>query len=110
MLLWVLVAGVFISMQPLAFVGLIGLLTLLATREFGMMLRGGSVPHFPGFSFLLTIVYCGTLYVGLLREPLFLQDLELLTVVVLVLGMNEVVTAAKSRSRIGPVCQPRTSA
>ena len=57
--LWGLVAGVFVSMQPWAYLGLIALLTLVATREYFAMLRAADVKCFPRFGFLVALAYCG---------------------------------------------------
>lgn len=60
--LWVLVTGVFLSQRSWAFLGLIGLLTVIATIEYFRMLRAADVRCFPRFGLMLSVVYCVALY------------------------------------------------
>ena len=63
--LWALVTGVFLSQRSWAFLGLIGLLTVIATIEYFRMLRSADVRCFPRFGLMLSVAYCAALY-GLL--------------------------------------------
>jgi phosphatidate cytidylyltransferase len=60
--LWALVCAVFASRSSWAFLGLIGVLTVIATLEYFRMLRSAGVGCFPRFGLLLTVVYCAVLY------------------------------------------------
>lgn len=65
--LWVLVTGVFVSRWSWAYLGLVGVLTLIATVEYFRLLRAAEVRCFPRFGILLAAGYCGALYVPLLQ-------------------------------------------
>jgi len=65
--LWIVVAATFLSMKSWAYLGLVGVLTLLATREYFQMMRAGRVVCFPRLGILLAAGYCGALYGGLMR-------------------------------------------
>jgi len=65
--LWAVVTAAFASRMPWAYVGLVGLLVVLATVEYSRMLRDGRVKGFPVFSIGLAVVYSALLY-GLLIE------------------------------------------
>jgi phosphatidate cytidylyltransferase len=67
LLLWGLVAAAFASMKAWAYLGLIGVLTVIATLEYFRMLRAGGVKCFPRFGMLVALGYCAALYVPLLR-------------------------------------------
>jgi phosphatidate cytidylyltransferase len=60
--LWALVCAVFVSHFSWAFLGLIGLLTVIATIEYFHMLRAAEVRCFPRFGLCLTVAYCAALY------------------------------------------------
>jgi phosphatidate cytidylyltransferase len=60
--LWGLVCAVFTSHLSWAFLGLIGLLTVIATIEYFRMLRVADVRCFPRFGLSLTVAYCAALY------------------------------------------------
>lgn len=60
--LWVLVTAIFLSSRSLGFLGLVGVLTLLATHEYFKMLKTAGVQCFPRFGMLLATVYSGGLY------------------------------------------------
>ncbi|RPJ35319.1 MAG: CDP-archaeol synthase [Verrucomicrobiaceae bacterium] len=60
--LWALVCAVFVSHVSWAFLGLIGLLTVIATIEYFRMLRAANVRCFPRFGLLLAVAYCAALY------------------------------------------------
>ncbi len=62
LLLWGLVCAVFLSHRSWAFMGLIGVLTVIATIEYFRMLRGAGVRCFPRFGLLMCVAYCGALY------------------------------------------------
>lgn len=62
LLLWALVAAIFISMFPSAYLGLIGILTVISTIEYFRMLRAADVKCFPRFGLLLALTYCGIAY------------------------------------------------
>ena len=53
--LWGLVTWVFVSSWTWAYLGVIGLLTLIATVEFFRMLRAADVKCFPCFGILLAV-------------------------------------------------------
>jgi phosphatidate cytidylyltransferase len=65
--LWLVVGLTLASMSPWAYLGLIGVLVMLATREFFAMLRGAGVPCFPVFGLALAGGYSLVLYSGFLR-------------------------------------------
>ena len=79
--LWGLVTAIFISQWSWAVLGLIGVLTMIATVEYFQMLRAASVKCFPRFGIGLAAVYSGGLYWHFLRggESLPL-DIDALTV------------------------------
>lgn len=60
--LWALVCAVFLSQLSWAFLGLIGLLTVIASYEYFRMLRAAGVKCFPRFGMLLSVGYCAVLY------------------------------------------------
>lgn len=60
--LWAVVAAALWSRQAWAYVGLIGVLTLISTREYFQMLKAGGVKCFPRFGMLLAVAYSGLLY------------------------------------------------
>ena len=64
--LWVVVAIALASRQAWAYVGLVGILTLISTREFFQMLKAGGVKCFPRYGMLLAVAYSGVLYFMLL--------------------------------------------
>lgn len=67
LLLWGVVASIFWSMVPAAYLGLIGVLALISTREYFKMLRADGVKCFPRFGMLVAIVYCVLAYRGFLN-------------------------------------------
>ena len=67
--LWCMVGLAFASMRSWAYLGLIALLTVVATREYFQMLRAAGVRCFPRFGLGMALVYCGVLHGGFLREP-----------------------------------------
>ena len=60
-----LVAAAFYSMWTWVYLGLIALLTAVATVEYGQMLRRAGAPCLPRFGLLLAVGYCGVLHAGL---------------------------------------------
>ena len=60
--LWGLVTTIFISHRSWGFLGLIGVLAMIATVEYFQMLRAAGVKCFPRFGLLLASVYSGGLY------------------------------------------------
>ena len=65
--LWGLVTSIFLSRYSWAFLGLIGLLAIMATIEYFRMLRAAGVKSFPCFGIALGCVYTGFLYCPFLR-------------------------------------------
>jgi phosphatidate cytidylyltransferase len=63
--LWAVVGGALWSRQAWAYVGLVGVLTLISTREYFQMLKAGGVKCFPRFGMRLAVVYSGVLYLML---------------------------------------------
>ncbi|KAB2642935.1 MAG: hypothetical protein DVB26_00995 [Verrucomicrobia bacterium] len=66
-LLWGVVWLAFASMRSWAYLGLLGLLTVVATREYFQLLRAAGVRCFPRFGLALALGYSAVLYAGLLR-------------------------------------------
>lgn len=62
LLLWGVVVAAFASMKAWAYVGLVGVLMVVATVEYFRMLRAADVKCFPRFGILLAIGYSGWLY------------------------------------------------
>jgi phosphatidate cytidylyltransferase len=67
LLLWAIVAAIFISMFPAAYLGLIGVLTVISTIEYFRMLRAADVKCFPRFGLILALAYCGIAYFHFLK-------------------------------------------
>jgi phosphatidate cytidylyltransferase len=68
LLLWAIVTGIFTSMLPIAYLGLIGALIMISTIEYFRMLRAADVKCFPRFGFVLALAYCGLAYWQLLGD------------------------------------------
>ncbi|MEP2776230.1 MAG: phosphatidate cytidylyltransferase [Luteolibacter sp.] len=66
LLLWGVVAAIFASMFPAAYMALIGVLALISTVEYFRMLRGADVKCFPRFGLIIALGYCGVAYVNFL--------------------------------------------
>ena len=62
LLLWAVVAGTLVSMKAWAYLALVGVLAMLATREYFRMMRAGGVACFPAFGIALAAAYSGALY------------------------------------------------
>ncbi len=60
--LWAVVAAGLWSRQAWAYLGLIGILTLISTREYFQMLKAGGVKCFPRYGMLLAVAYSALLY------------------------------------------------
>jgi phosphatidate cytidylyltransferase len=60
--LWGFVTAVFMSRMAWAYVGLVAVLTVIATLEYFRMLKGAGVKCFPRFGMLLAVVYSAGLY------------------------------------------------
>src|SRR5688572_14857112 len=67
--LWVVVAAAFASRWAWAYVGLVGVLTVIATLEYFRMLKAGGVKCFPRYGITLAVVYSVVLYWMLLGAP-----------------------------------------
>ena len=81
LLLWGLVAAIFFSHRSWAFLGLIGVLAMIATVEYFQMLRAAAVKCFPRFGILLAVVYSGGIYWHFLRGGTSVpQDVDALAV------------------------------
>ncbi len=65
MFLWGLVGSAFASMRVWLYLGLIALLTVVATVEYFQMLRRAGVPCQARFGLLLAVGYCGVLHAAL---------------------------------------------
>lgn len=55
-------------MAPAAYLGLVGVLVIIATIEYFKMLRAADVKCFPRFGLILALAYCGIAYSHLMRE------------------------------------------
>ncbi|MEI8038660.1 MAG: phosphatidate cytidylyltransferase [Verrucomicrobiota bacterium] len=84
--LWGLVSAVFFSRSSWAYLGLLGLLSIIATVEYFRLLRAAGVRGFPRFGILLATGYCGTLHAFFLHGQAPPADLEAVAVVVAVAG------------------------
>jgi len=62
LLLWAIVAGIFISMNAPAYLGLIIVLTLLSTMEYFRMLRDNGVHSYPRLGLITAAAYCGFVF------------------------------------------------
>lgn len=67
LLLWAVVAGIFWSMVPAAYLSLIGVLAVISTVEYFRMLRADGVECFPRFGILVAVLYCLLAYRGFLN-------------------------------------------
>lgn len=67
--LWAVVAAALASRMAWAYVGLVAVLTLIATLEYFRMLKAAGVKCFPRFGMLLAAVYSLALYWMLLGAP-----------------------------------------
>jgi phosphatidate cytidylyltransferase len=85
--LWGLVTAIFVSRSPWGVLGLIGVLTLIATSEYFQMLRAANVRCFPRFGILLAAVYSGYLYWHFLTGGKSIpQDIDSLAVFIAIAG------------------------
>lgn len=67
LLLWGIVAAIFASMLPAAYLALIGILSLISTLEYFRMIRADGVKCFPRFGLLVSSAYCLSAYIHILR-------------------------------------------
>ena len=67
LLLWSVVAAIFWSMIPAAYLSLVGVLVLISTLEYFRMLHGAGVECFPRFGMVLAVAYCALAYMHFLR-------------------------------------------
>jgi phosphatidate cytidylyltransferase len=58
LLLWGIVAAIFISMHPAAYLGLVTILIIISTLEYFKMLKTAGVACFPRFGLLIAAGYC----------------------------------------------------
>ncbi|MFT4176853.1 MAG: CDP-archaeol synthase [Luteolibacter sp.] len=65
--LWAVVATTLLSMRPWAYLGLIGVLAVLATVEYFRMLKAAGIHCFPRFGLLMAVAYTGTLSAFILQ-------------------------------------------
>ena len=85
--LWGLVTAIFVSGRSWGVLGLIGLLALIATREYFQMLRAAGVKCFPRFGILLATIYCGGLYWHFLNGGKSIpQDIDALAIFIAIAG------------------------
>jgi phosphatidate cytidylyltransferase len=59
LLLWAVVAAIFTSMNPIAYLSLVSILVIISTLEYFKMLRIAEVKCFPRFGILAALIYCG---------------------------------------------------
>ena len=64
--LWTVVTATLVSMKAWAYLGLVGVLTVLASREYFKMMRAGGVFCFPRLGMGIAVGYCAVLYWQLL--------------------------------------------
>jgi phosphatidate cytidylyltransferase len=84
--LWALVTCVFVSRMAWAYLGLIGVLALIATVEYFRMLRTAGVACFPRFGILSALAYCGALHWFLLTGRPPHHDLDTLAMFIVLAG------------------------
>jgi len=66
--LWAVVAAAFASRLAWAYVGLVGLLTVISTLEYFRMLKAGGVKSFPRYGMFLAVAYSALVYWLLLGD------------------------------------------
>ncbi len=84
--LWALVTSVFVSRSSWAFLGLIGILVLIATLEYFRMLRAAKVPCFPLFGILTAVAYSGAQFWQFLNGRQPDPDLDILAISIVITG------------------------
>ena len=67
LLLWAIVATALFSMRAWAYLGVIGILTVISTIEYFRMLKGAEIKGFPKFGIALCIAYCVAIDLHFLR-------------------------------------------
>lgn len=85
-LLWGLVAGVFLSGWSWAFLALMGVLILIATVEYFQMIRAEKLPCFPRFGLACAGAYCAAQYLPLVQGRLPHPELEVMAVAAVAIG------------------------
>lgn len=84
--LWAIVSAVFMSRWSWAFLGLIGVLTIIATVEYFRMLRAAKVSCFPRFGMGVAMAYCGALHWFFLHGIPAHPDLEAFAIFIVLAG------------------------
>lgn len=84
--LWALVSAIFLSRWSWACLGLIGVLTIIATVEYFHLLRGAGVKCFRRFGILLAVAYCGALHVSFLNGRMPPPVLDIIAIFVALAG------------------------
>lgn len=84
--LWALVTGVFVSGWVWAFLGMIGLLILIATIEYFQMIRADKLPCFPRFGVFCALAYCTAQYIPLTQGKLPHSQLDVVAVSAVAIG------------------------
>ncbi len=85
--LWGLVTAIFFSRYSWAFLGLIGVLAMIATFEYFQMLRAAAVKCFPRFGLLLAAAYSCGIYWHFLRGGTSVPpDIDALAVFIAIAG------------------------
>ena len=84
--LWALVSSIFVSRWSWAYLGLIGVLAIIATVEYFRMLRAAEVACFPRFGILLSAAYGCALYSFLLRGQAPHPELDALAIFTVIAG------------------------
>ncbi len=84
--LWAVVSTIFCSRWSWAYLGLLGLLCVIATVEYFRMLRAAGVRAFPLFTTLLVMGYCGVLDAALLRGHMPPADLDAAAIFIALAG------------------------
>lgn len=84
--LWATVSGIFISRCTWAFLGLIGVLAIIATVEYFRMLRAAKVDCFPRFGMGIAVVYCASLHWFFLHEKPPHPDLDAFALFIVLAG------------------------
>lgn len=85
-LLWTVVAAIFCSRWSWAYLGLLGLLCLIATVEYFRMLQSAGVRAFPRFAILLAVGYCSALDAAILQGHAPPADLDAAALVIAMVG------------------------
>ncbi len=84
--LWGLVTAAFVSRQSWAFLGLVGVLTIIATIEYFRMLREAKVMCFPRFGILTAVAYTGVQHWFFLKGQAPYPELDSLAMFIVIAG------------------------